>query len=224
MRIYNATTYEIIRIYNNSGNEPNSVKISKDSKWIAIGYENSDLHVLSSTTFAPLFTKATAQTTIAEVDFSYDNLTVMSCGDDKGYKIYSLTPAGGLVDSQILNPNPKDADSCKFSPLGYVGFGGDDRSKIAVPNTVGLLLNFNNGENINEIDFALNSHNLVSVSDGGRVRIDNVSTIITVSGALNTISFGKQGRHFAFGGTSKILFIYNQTNNRMIAKFNNFKD
>jgi len=43
VRIYNAKTFELLDVHSNSGIEPKSVKISKDSKWIGIGYTNSQL-------------------------------------------------------------------------------------------------------------------------------------------------------------------------------------
>lgn len=40
---------------------------------------------------------------------------------------------------------------------------------------------------------------------------------------LFTVSFGKQGKYYAFGGKTLTLFIYDQTTNAIVAKFNNFK-
>jgi WD40 repeat protein len=59
------------------------------------------------------------------------------------------------------------------------------------------------------------------------MRINATSTtansIYLDSDDLLTVSFGKQGKYYAFGGKTLTLFIYDQTVNTIVAKFNNFK-
>ncbi len=50
------------------------------------------------------------------------------------------------------------------------------------------------------------------------------NTIYTDSSDILTVSFGKQGKYYAFGGRTLTLFIYNQTTNVIVAKFSNFKN
>jgi WD40 repeat protein len=51
VRIYNASSYEVIKVHT-EGQEPRSVKISKDSRYVAIGYANSRLTVLETTAWS----------------------------------------------------------------------------------------------------------------------------------------------------------------------------
>jgi hypothetical protein len=44
------------------------------------------------------------------------------------------------------------------------------------------------------------------------------------AGNINTVSIGKQGKYYAFAGISKILRIYDQATNTLVAKFIGFKN
>jgi WD40 repeat protein len=137
VRIYNAKTFELLKKFNNSGQEPRSVKVSKNSLYVAIGYRNSDLVVLHATSpYGVYFQVATGQSRIAEVDFSFDNTGVMSCGDDQGYQIYSLSTQAKIVDIR-LTPNPGNAVACRFSSLGYIGYSDNNR-RVRIRDTAGI--------------------------------------------------------------------------------------
>ena len=64
VRIYNASSYEVIKVYTENL-EPRSIKISKDSKYVAIGYANSKLTVLESTAWTVYMGFNTNQNEIA---------------------------------------------------------------------------------------------------------------------------------------------------------------
>ncbi len=51
----------------------------------------------------------------------------------------------------------------------------------------------------------------------------NNTVILSDSDDVLTVSMGKLGKYFAVAGKTKTLRIYNQSNNKIIAKFNNFK-
>ncbi len=51
----------------------------------------------------------------------------------------------------------------------------------------------------------------------------NNTVILSDSDDVLTVSMGKLGKYFAVAGKTKTLRIYNQSNNKLIAKFNNFK-
>ncbi len=73
------------------------------------------------------FQKATGQSSIAEVDFTYDNVKVMSCGNDQGYVTYDLTTGSGPIDNYKFLPNPNSAVACRAGPLGHVAYSDNNR-------------------------------------------------------------------------------------------------
>lgn len=54
------------------------------------------------------------------------------------------------------------------------------------------------------------------------MRIPNSTLVFTDTTDLLTITVGKTSKYYAFGGKSKILFIYDQTSNKIMGYFNNF--
>jgi hypothetical protein len=60
-----------LSIYNNNGAIPNSVKISRNSLYIGIGYANGSICVLNNTASFPFFfTLDTGHGSVTEVDFN----------------------------------------------------------------------------------------------------------------------------------------------------------
>lgn len=72
------------------------------------------------------------------------------------------------------------------------------------------------------MDFKKTSGDFGSVSKNNILRIPNSTVVFTDSNDLLSISIGKTGKYYAFGGKTKKLFIYNQTNDTIVALFNNF--
>jgi hypothetical protein len=66
LRIYDAKSYELLKIYqyivSGIAQEPMSAKISKDSKWIGVGFANGDAVILYNIDpFNVYFTRTTGQ-------------------------------------------------------------------------------------------------------------------------------------------------------------------
>ena len=127
----------MLKLYNHTNQTPKSIKISKDARYIAVGYQNSDLRLfLGASPFNfHLNLINTGQTDIGEVDFDYSNSRIMSCGDDKSFKSYNLSnPAFNVT----VNSSPQgDGRACRYSPLGDVGYA-DDKKSITVYNPAGI--------------------------------------------------------------------------------------
>lgn len=148
----------------------------------------------------------------------------MSCGNDQGYVTYDIaTKTGPILNIKVL-PNPGNAISCKFGPLGDIGYT-DNNKKIRIHYPPGTeVFNTQYTDDILEMDFKPSSSDFGSVSKDNRLRISNSTLIFTDTSDLLTISIGKMGEYYTFGGKTKNLFIYNQTNNKLIAYFNNFNN
>jgi len=72
------------------------------------------------------------------------------------------------------------------------------------------------------LDFKRTSGDFGTVSKDNILRIPNSTVEFTDSSDLLSISIGKTGKYYAFGGKTKNLFIYDQTSNKIVAFFNNF--
>lgn len=63
-----------------------------------------------------------------------------------------------------------------------------------------------------------------TVDQDGILRLANSTILFDDSDDLLTISIGRMGNYYAIGGKTKTLFVYEQSTNKVVAKFNNFKD
>lgn len=148
----------------------------------------------------------------------------MSCGDDQGYQIYSLSTQAKIKDIK-LTPNPGNAVACRFSSLGHIGYSDNNkRVRIHDSSANEVFQNSSWADDTLELDFKYGTFSIYTACKDNNFRIDHASTIIGDSDDINTVSVGRQGRYYAFGGKTKILRIYNQTTNTLVAKFNNFKN
>lgn len=84
------------------------------------------------------------------------------------------------------------------------------------------MFNTKYSDDILELDFKPTSGDFGTVSLGNKLRIPNSTVVFTDSSDLLSISIGKTGKYYAFGGKTKNLFIYNQTTDKIVAFFNNF--
>lgn len=91
--IYLYDTYNWIKVgsYRWNGEKPNSVKFSPDGLYIAIGYDDDDIKILNSPTMTLNKTLDTSHSKVHEVDFSYDSTKLLTCGDDKKFRVWATS-------------------------------------------------------------------------------------------------------------------------------------
>lgn len=176
--------------------------------------------------FNVFFTKDTVQTEIAEVDFSYDSNTILTCGDDQGIKTWSLTVATPATAAAVIThrflSNPGKAIACRYGPLGDIIFTDDnDRVRMYRSGTQVDIGQFS--DRSYEADFLASSSTVATANKDNKLRF-NTSVVLSDTDDIMTVSMGKEGRHFAYGGKTKTLFICNQTNNNLLAKFRDFRN
>ena len=148
----------------------------------------------------------------------------MSCGDDKGYVTYDIATKTGPIENINNIPNAGNAISCKYGPQGHIGYA-DNKNRVRVHFPPGNEVNnIKYSDDILEMDFKPASSDFGTVSKDDILRIPNSTVVFTDSNDLLTISIGKTGKYYAFGGKTKNLFIYNQSNDKIIAYFNNFNN
>jgi WD40 repeat protein len=124
VNIYDANTFQVLYQYTYSNNIPTSVKFSKNSAYIGIGYKNTaNIQILNAVPpFSVFRTIGTgmnsANPTVAEVDFKYDNSQIVACGDDR---IKTFYLSNGNTN---MNVNPSGGGSlsvaCRYSPNDYL--------------------------------------------------------------------------------------------------------
>jgi hypothetical protein len=81
------------------------------------------------------FQKPTGQSSIAEVDFTYDYFKVISCGNDQGYVSYNLATGSGPIDNYKYLPNPGAAVACRSGPLGHTAYSDNNKRVRVVDST-----------------------------------------------------------------------------------------
>ena len=149
----------------------------------------------------------------------------MSCGNDQGYVTYNIATKTGPIENIRVVPNPGNAISCKYGPQGHIGYTDNNRRvRVHFPPGTEVVNNTQYTDDILEMDFKPASSDFGTVSKDDILRIPNSTVVFTDSNDLLTISIGKTGKYYAFGGKTKNLFIYNQSNDKIIAYFNNFNN
>jgi hypothetical protein len=102
VNIYNASTHQIVYTYSNS-KTPTSVKFSKNSAFIGIAFDDTDVVILNnSPPFSVYRTIATGVSNtgnpnIAEIDFRYDSTEILVCGKDR-LKTFSVSTGANILD------------------------------------------------------------------------------------------------------------------------------
>lgn len=106
-----------------------TIKFSKSGNWLAVGQANSDTVRIYN---VPAFTlnesfragHSSSSDTIWELDFSYDDLKLVTCGKD-GNVIQRNITTGTKDWTRLLTAN-KNAYSCKYAITNKVGTTCDD--------------------------------------------------------------------------------------------------
>ena len=116
-------------------NTVNSVKFSKNQNFIAVGQSGSStVRILSGSTFASITSFSTGCSSVAEVDFSWDNSRLLVCGSNVA-EVY-LT-ATWTRETQATNGGTSFT-ACRFQKNNKYGTGdssGKTRVYLAGTNT-----------------------------------------------------------------------------------------
>jgi hypothetical protein len=87
-----------------TGHVPTCAKISKDSKFIGVGYSNDDVVILHNTApFNVYFVRPTGFGIIVALDFNTASDQFVSCHKLKRLKTWSLPATGAVNGTQSFN-------------------------------------------------------------------------------------------------------------------------
>jgi hypothetical protein len=77
---------------NTNSSTPSSVKFSNDSSLIAVGYSDSDwVSFFRATTGFPYITAVNTGRSVSEIDMSFDNQLLVSCGTNNRMRINNIS-------------------------------------------------------------------------------------------------------------------------------------
>ena len=110
LRIFDAKSFELLSTYKHTTgatvHEPKSAKISKDSKFIGVGYSNNQVVILYNTPpFNVYFVRdtGTADGILTSMDFNYASNQFVSCHWDKKIRTWNLPATGATSGPSTHN-------------------------------------------------------------------------------------------------------------------------
>lgn len=213
---YDALTYSFLYRHSGAG-EALTGKWSKDSKYIAAGYLSSPtLHILNGTTYTSITNISTSLMSIYEVDFSWDSLHLLVCGEKAAY-MYNVSTWAVMWS----NAYDQIIYSCRFASNGDFAIG-DYTGKITSYKkvTTNYSQRFSSqasDKNILEMDYSPDGQTLLAVDFAGTVHHykPNLTNSTRTSHFLGkdafTIAYSYDGTLYATGDTLTKTKFWNGT-------------
>lgn len=117
--IYNASTLNIICNISHGGLTLLSIKFVPSRPLIVFGFENNNVKIVSSTTCLQANSFSTGHSKVYDIDFNMDGTKMVTCGDDKTFKVWNISTSAFLTSTPPLLGGGFDCGevvlSCKLS-------------------------------------------------------------------------------------------------------------
>ena len=95
---------------------------------------------------------ASSSTTINELDFSYDNTKIVTCGSDGYVNQRTISPFSATTDWRTAIDNTKSIVSCKYASSGKVGISGTDNN-MRILRSWGSIQSTQSKNGVKDVDF-----------------------------------------------------------------------
>lgn len=123
-------------------NDVYTAKFSKNGKWLGVGQMSTDnirIYNVPSFTLNMSFSAGHGSSvTINELDFSYDNTKIVTCGSDGYVNQRTISPFSSSLDFRTQVDSSENMITCKYASTGRIGVAGTD-DKIHVIRTSGSI-------------------------------------------------------------------------------------
>ncbi len=172
LTIWNVTKMQPMGVYT-IGRPVKTAKFSKDQSMIAVGFDQSAVHIISGTTFLYQRTINTNHSQVNQVDFSQDNSKLLTCGN-KVLNVFYLANSSYTALTQPSSGNFLWA--CKFAKDGQFATVDASGNVYMYRSSISHRWTQNTGGKAFDLDFNPNSNSFIVGNDNQKVYSYRTST------------------------------------------------